>query len=87
VNQPSRRDRLKPVELIVLSAVMGLFVGLVVLLSTRELVLSAIFFGVAFIVALVVMAMFALSIKPNELERHEIDGDEGSTPPPPSNPH
>ena len=84
MNQPSKRDRLKPVELLVLSGVMGLFVGLVVLLATRELVLSAIFFGVAFIVALVVTAMFSLSIKPNEFEQHEIDDDETTPPPPPS---
>ncbi|MDO9395288.1 MAG: hypothetical protein Q7T71_01940 [Herbiconiux sp.] len=78
MNQPSRRDRLKPAELIVISAILALFVGLAVLLSTRELILSAIFFGVAFIVSLVVMAMFSLSIKPNELEQHEIDDE---TPP------
>lgn len=81
MNQPSRRDRLKPVELLVLSGILSLFVGLTVLLSTRDLILAAIFFGVAFIVVLVVMAMFSLSIKPNDAERHEIDGDE---PPPPS---
>ncbi len=75
MNQPSRRDRLKPVELLVLSAVMSLFVGLVVLLATREILLAAVFFGIAFIVTLVVMAMFSLTIKPNELEQHEIDDD------------
>jgi len=79
VNQPSRRDRLKPVELLVLSAILSLFVGLTVLLATREITLAAIFFGVAFIVVLVVMAMFSLSIKPNEAERSEID-DEGDHP-------
>jgi uncharacterized membrane protein HdeD (DUF308 family) len=75
VNQPSRRDRLKPVELLVLSAVMALFVGLVVLLSTRQPLLAVVFFGVAFIVSLVIMAMFSLSIKPNDAEQHEIDDD------------
>ncbi|MCS5717409.1 hypothetical protein N1027_04575 [Herbiconiux sp. CPCC 205763] len=80
MNEPSRRDRLKPVELLVLSAVMSLFVGLVVLLSTRELILSAIFFGVAFIVSLVILAMFSLSIKPNDAEQHEIDDDEQPKP-------
>jgi len=80
VNQPSRRDRLKPVELLVLSAVLSLFVGLVVLLSTREIILALIFFGVAFIVSLVVMAMFSLSIKPNDAEQHEIDDDEQPKP-------
>jgi len=76
VNQPSRRDRLKPVELLVLSGILSLFVGLTVLLTTRDPILAAIFFGVAFIVVLVVMAMFSLSIKPNDVEQHEID-DEG----------
>ncbi|SDY72895.1 hypothetical protein [Herbiconiux ginsengi] len=80
MNQPSRRDRLKPVELLVLSAVMSLFVGLVVLLSTREIILSLIFFGVAFIVSLVILAMFSLSIKPNDAEQHEIDDDEEPKP-------
>lgn len=79
MNQPSRRDRLKPVELLVLSGILALFVGLTVLLSTREIVLSLIFFGIAFIVVLVVMAMFSLSIKPNEFEQHEIDGDGDAT--------
>lgn len=76
MNQPSRRDRLKPVELLVLSGILSLFVGLVVLMSTREPVLAVIFFGVAFIVVLVVMAMLSLSIKPNDAEQHEIDDDE-----------
>jgi hypothetical protein len=75
VNQPTRRDRLKPVELIVLSAILSVFVGLVVLMVTREFAMAGIFFGVAFIVTLVVMAMFSLSIKPNDREQHEIDGD------------
>jgi uncharacterized membrane protein HdeD (DUF308 family) len=80
VNQPSRRDRLKPVELLVLSAVMSLFVGLVVLMATREPLLAAVFFGVAFIVSLVVMAMFSLSIKPNDTEQHEIDDEPRDSP-------
>jgi predicted lysophospholipase L1 biosynthesis ABC-type transport system permease subunit len=80
VNQPSRRDRLKPVELLVLSAILSLFVGLTVLLTTRDPILAAIFFGVAFIVVLVVMAMFSLSIKPNEMEQHEIDDEDSDHP-------
>lgn len=80
MNQPSRRDRLKPVELLVLSGVMSLFVGLVVLLSTRDPILAAIFFGLAFIVVLVVMAMFSLSIKPNDAEQLEIDEEDSDHP-------
>jgi hypothetical protein len=71
--QPSRSDRLKPAELVGLSAVMALFVGLVILLTTREFVLSLIGFGVAFIVVLVVIAMFALNMKPNAAEESDLD--------------
>ncbi|PPF60616.1 hypothetical protein C5E11_16265 [Clavibacter michiganensis] len=76
VTQPSKRDVFKPVELIVLSAVMALFVGLAVLLSTRNPLLAVIFFGVAFIVVLVVIAMMVLTFKPNKSEQTEFDDDE-----------
>lgn len=69
---PSRQDRLRPLEFIVLSAIIAVFIGLVVLLSTRELVLSLIFFGIAFIVSLVVIAMLSLSMKPNAAERVDL---------------
>jgi hypothetical protein len=76
VTQPSKRDVFKPVELIVLSAVMALFVGLTVLLATRNPLLAVIFFGVAFIVVLVVIAMMVLTFKPNKSEQTELDEDE-----------
>jgi hypothetical protein len=78
VNQPSKKDRLRPVELLVLAAIMGVFTGLVVLMASREWLLAVVFFGVAFIVALVVLAMFALTFKPNEAERHEIEEADGT---------
>ena len=53
---PSRRDRTRPVELLLISGVLAIFIGLVVLMSTRQVVLALIFLGVAFIVALVVLA-------------------------------
>ncbi|GAA3878601.1 hypothetical protein GCM10022381_21230 [Leifsonia kafniensis] len=71
--KPSRSDRLKPVELVGLSGVMALFVGLTILLTTRELLLSVIALGITFIVVLVVIAMFALNIKPDEAERNDLD--------------
>jgi high-affinity Fe2+/Pb2+ permease len=70
---PSWRDRVRPAELLGLSAVFALFVGLVVLMTTRELELALIFFCIGFIVALVVIAMLALAAKPNDDEQHEID--------------
>lgn len=71
--KPSRSDRLKPVELVGLSGVMALFVGLTILLTTREILLSVIALGITFIVVLVVIAMFALNLKPDEAERNDLD--------------
>jgi hypothetical protein len=66
------RDRLKPLELILLAAVIGIFTGGIVLLSSRDLTLSAIWFGIAFIVGLVILAMFVLAAKPNKNELLDI---------------
>lgn len=62
---PTRKDRTRPVELIGLSAVFGVFTGLVVGFATREWVLAAIFFGVVFIVSLVALAMIMLGQTPD----------------------
>ncbi len=69
---PSRRDRTKPAELIGLAGVMAVFVGLVVLMSTRQIELSLIFFGVAFIVALVGLAMLSLAAQPTGEEKFDL---------------
>ncbi len=71
---PDRRARTRPLELIGLSAVLAVFTGVVVLMSTRDLLLGLIALGGGFIVALVVFAMIALAMSPPD------DG----TPPPPS---
>ena len=79
MSAPSRRDRTRPLELLGLSAVLGAFAFLVVLMSTREIVLSLIFFGIAFIVCLVVLAMLALAMRPTGEERidlHEQDDEQ-----------
>ncbi len=70
---PSLRDRLRPLELLVISAVLGAFTGLVILLTTRELWLAAVGFGVAFILSVMVIALLALSAKPNAQEQMDID--------------
>jgi len=77
--EPSRRDRLRPAELVGFSAVLALFVGLVTLLATREWVLSSIAFGVVFIISLVVLAMFSLSFKPNAEESQDLDEQDHGT--------
>ena len=63
---PSRRDRLRPLELVGFSVVLGVFAGLVVLLATRNLVLSAIFFGVGFIASVMMVALVGLGGKPSK---------------------
>jgi hypothetical protein len=70
---PSRRDRLRPVELLVLSAIVAVFVGLVVAGSVRDIRLGAIFAGVGFIVTLVVLATLAITTQPDVEERKDID--------------
>lgn len=70
---PSLRDRLRPLELLGLSAVIGLFTGLVILLTTREWWLAGIGFGVAFILAVMTIALLALSARPNTDERDDLD--------------
>ena len=73
MTQPSWRDRVRPAEFLGLSAVFAVFVGVVVLMTTRELDLALIFLCIGFIVALVVIAMLALAAKPNDDEQHELD--------------
>jgi hypothetical protein len=68
--RPSRSARVKPFEFVVLSGVMGLFVGLVTLMATRDFAFASISFGVAFIIVLVVIAMFTLGGKPDKNDRY-----------------
>lgn len=75
--EPSKKDRMKPAELLIFSGVLALFVGLVVLMSTREWLLSGVFLVGSFIVVVVVIALFSLSFKPKQDEVTEIhDQDE-----------
>ena len=63
---------MRPAELLGLSAVFGAFAGLVVLMTTRDIILALIFFGVAFILSVVVIAMLVLAMKPNLGEQSEL---------------
>jgi hypothetical protein len=73
MTEPTRRDRYRPAELVTLSAVIGVFGGLVTLMSTRDVVLSLIFFGIIFIITLVTIALLVLATKPSEDEKHDLD--------------
>ncbi|WP_235491813.1 hypothetical protein [Leifsonia sp. Root112D2] len=69
---PSRKDRLRPAELIGFAAILAFFVGLVSLIATREFVLAGVAFGVVFILSLIVLAMFSLSFKPGTDEVRDL---------------
>jgi hypothetical protein len=64
---------MRPLELLGLAAVFGAFVGLVVLMSTRQPLLALVALGITFIVALVVLAMLALATAPTGEERLDLD--------------
>jgi hypothetical protein len=68
MTQASIRDRFKPVELLLISGALAAFAGVIVLMSTRDWVLTGISAGLTFIVSLVVTAMLVLAMKPNKAE-------------------
>ena len=70
--KPSFRDRMRPVEFLGIAGVLSIFVFLIVLMATREPILALIFFGVAFIVTLVVVALFVLGMKPDDEEQRDL---------------
>ncbi|MDQ1570877.1 MAG: hypothetical protein QOF79_1551 [Actinomycetota bacterium] len=73
MTEPTRKDRFRPLELLILSAIVAVFVGLVVGASTRDIFLGAIFLGVAFIVTLVVLATLAITGRPDDAEIVDLD--------------
>jgi len=69
----SRRDRMRPFEVIGLAVIVGVFTGIIVILSTRNLTLAAIWLGVAFIAMLVISATVVLMIQPRKEELADIE--------------
>lgn len=65
--QPEKRrsNVLSTAELFGLSGATALFVGLVTLLTTREIWLALVSLAIAFVVVLIVTALFARRLKPN----------------------
>ena len=78
---PSKKDRLRPAELLGFAGVLAVFAFLVVLMATRDPVLALIACGIAFIATVMVVALVGLGMKPNpedeearrRLERGEDD--------------
>jgi hypothetical protein len=66
---PTRREKMRPVELLVMAGVFGVFVGAFVFMGTREWGLAAIMAAVAFIASLVVLATLLIAVGPKLDER------------------
>jgi phage shock protein PspC (stress-responsive transcriptional regulator) len=62
VTGPSRRDRTRPAEILGLAAGAALFLGLGVLLVTRDWILALEAFGGGFVIAIVVLATLLLAV-------------------------
>ncbi|MBC9943500.1 ABC transporter ATP-binding protein [Leucobacter sp. cx-328] len=62
-HEPLRKDRMRPVELLVFSGVLAIFAGLVVVFTTRDIRLALIFMLVAFIVSVMGVALLGLGGK------------------------
>ena len=60
--RPSFRERARPAEVLGLAAVLAGFVGIGVLMATRELMLAVVFFGAAFVISVVICATLLLAI-------------------------
>ena len=71
--KPSRRDVLRPVEYVGGAAIAAIFTGAIVLMVTRDWPLTLVFTGAAFIAVLVVLALLAMTIKPDAAETAELD--------------
>lgn len=83
-DKPTRRDLMKPLQLLGLAFGAALFAGIVTLISMgffeqrnpgqaeHALVVGAIVLGITFIVVLVVLALLLLVVDPAQIQ-HEID--------------
>jgi uncharacterized membrane protein YkgB len=67
MTEPTRRQKLRPIEYVMLSGVMALFAGLVVLMVTRDALLAIIGSGLVFIVVIIGIAMLLLAVSPNSI--------------------
>jgi type IV secretory pathway TrbD component len=70
--KPSRRDLLRPVEYVGGAALAAIFTGVVTLVVTRDLTLALIGTGGVFIIVLVALALFAMTVKPDASESAEL---------------
>lgn len=67
----SRSEKSRPLELVGISIAVAVFVGAIVMMVTKDLALSAVFAGVAFIVTILMLAMLVLATSPQLPPRSE----------------
>lgn len=65
MTEPTRRQKLRPLEYVMLSGVLALFAGLVVMMVTRDVIVASIASGLVFIVVIIGIAMLLLAVSPN----------------------
>ena len=69
---PSKRELLRPWELLAGAFLLALFVGVIVLFGTRNWSYAGIALGGVFIIALMGLSMFSLAIRPDSDEIADI---------------
>lgn len=73
MNQPTRKDVMRPFEYLGIAGAIAVFCGLIFLATTRDVLVTIIGFGVIFILALLTLALLALVMKPGDAEQTELD--------------
>lgn len=72
MRKPTKRELLRPWELLAGALLLSAFVAVIVLAGTRNLSYAAITLGGVFIIALMGLSMFSLAIKPDAEELADI---------------
>lgn len=75
--QPTRRQQLKPFEYLAFAGAAGVFIGLIVLMTVRDVVLALVFGGVGFIITLLLIATLMLAVKPKGRSSADLDRRDG----------
>src|SRR5690606_1809167 len=70
--KPSLRQKMKPVELLGMSAFFAVVAGGIVLMASRQWELSLIFAAVAFIASLVILATLLIAVGP-KIDHDRVD--------------
>lgn len=73
MTEPSRKDLMRPYEYLAIAGGIALFSGVIMFMTTRDIVLSAIGLGIIFIIALMSLALLALAMKPDDAELTDLE--------------